>query len=90
MPTASEIEWRYTAKKVRLGPFDASIVTPPFLLFSLHIAWWTFAMMVSAIAILWIIEITLHMPLNVALRSARSFVAGSLRSTVPWWKNNSL
>lgn len=90
MPTLSEIEWRYTAKKVRLGPFDATVVVPPFMLFSMHIAWWTFSLMLCAIVVLWVIELFFHMPLKIAARSLRATLAGSARRAVPWWKANSL
>jgi hypothetical protein len=41
MTTASNIQWRYTALKVRVGPFDALVVMPPLLLFLMHVRTWT-------------------------------------------------
>ena len=86
----SGINWRYTAMKPRIGPFDAYLTIPPFLLFVGHIRWWTFYIMLVMIVSLWMIEIFLDMPIFVALRTLRSRAAGPIRSTTPQWKKNSL
>lgn len=86
MSQSPGILWKYTAMKARLGPFDAFLVFPPLLLFMMNIAWWTFIIMVVVIVTMWLIEIFLSMPMNVALRAFRSAIAGSKRPAVPWWK----
>lgn len=84
----SGINWRYTGMKARLGPFDAFLVFPPMLFYAIHIKWWTFFLMLFVIVAMWMIEIFLGMPLNVALRTLRSKLAGDIRPSVPWWKKN--
>lgn len=86
----SEIEWRYTARRVRVGPFDAAVVLPPLLLFAMHIRYWTLGLAILTIIVLYVVELFFHMPLPVALRSLRSFLAGRRRYSVPWWKTKSL
>lgn len=76
--------------KPRLGPFDAYLVFPPLLFFALNIKWWTFGLMIGVILTMWLVEIFLSMPMNVALRSIRCFMAGSIRTAVPWWKRTKL
>lgn len=86
----SGIDWHYTAKKPRLGPFDSYLVFPPLMVFALHVRWSTFFVMVTVIVVLWLVEIFLSMPLGVALRMMRSKVAGNMRPAVPWWKKTEL
>ena len=86
----SGINWRYTAMKPRIGPFDAYLVFPPLFVFALHIKWWTFFVMVTTILVMWLVEIFLSMPMNVALRTIRSGIAGSIRPAIPWWKKTKL
>lgn len=86
--TPSGIDWRYTAMKVRVGPFDVVIVFPPLLFFAMNIAWWTFSVAMGVIVAMWLIEIFLRMPLNIVFKSFRSTMAGNIRYVVPWWKKN--
>ncbi len=88
--TPSGIEWRYTAKKVRLGPFDAMAVVPPMILFFMNIEIWTFVLAIATIIALWILEIFFRMPMSEARRSFRRMIAGERRSVVPWWQNRRL
>ena len=90
MSTNSGIQWRFTACKVRIGPFDAMIVLPPLLLFAMHIKLWTAILLAVVIITMWTIELFFHMPLGIALRAARSFIAGKKRPAVPWWKEQRL
>jgi intracellular multiplication protein IcmT len=90
MSSEHSIQWRYSAMKVRIGPFDALVVVPPLLLFLMHIRWWTFSLAIGITVIMWIVELYLHMPLGVVYRSLRSSFAGSRRSVVPWWKQKRL
>lgn len=90
MSTSSGIQWRFTAYKVRIGPFDAMVVLPPLLLFAMHIKVWTAAILAIVIVTMWVIELFFHMPLGVALRAGRSFIAGKRRSAVPWWRERRL
>lgn len=86
----SGINWRYTAYKARLGPFDANLVFPPIIIFALHISWFTFILMILVIIVMYMVEIFMSMPLRIALRSLRNSAAGSLRTAIPWWKKMSL
>jgi site-specific recombinase len=88
--SSSDIEWRYTARRVRVGPFDAAVVLPPLLLFAMRIRWWTFFLAIFTIMVLYVIELFFQLPLPVALRSIRSYLAGRRRYAVPWWKMKSL
>lgn len=82
--TPSGIEWRYTAKKVRIGPFDANAIVPPFILFMMNIKLWTFGLALATVAIMWVLEVFFRMPASEAIRSGRRFVAGQRRNAVPW------
>ena len=84
--TPSGIEWRYTAKKVRLGPFDSYVVVPPMILFAMHIKLWTFMFALIAVATMWVLELFFRLPLPEAIRVARSKIAGDRRPALPWWK----
>lgn len=88
--TPSGIEWRYTAKKVRLGPFDANAVVPPLILFAMNIKLWTFILAMVTILALWVLEIFFRMPMGDAVRSLRRIVAGARRSVTPWWQQKHL
>lgn len=88
--TLSGIDWRYSAMKPRMGPFDALLVFPPLFAFALHITWITFFVMVMVILIMWLVEIFLSMPMNVALRTLRTKIAGDIRPAIPWWKKSRL
>lgn len=82
--TPSGIDWRYTAKKVRLGPFDAFVVGPPLGLFAANIEIWTLLLAMFIIVLMWIVEMFFRMPLPIALRSLRAFLAGPRRPAVSW------
>lgn len=84
--TPSGIEWRYTAKKVRVGAFDANAVVPPMILFAMKIKLWTFGIAAVTIIVMWALEIFFRMPLPEAFRSFRRIAAGSTRNSVPWWE----
>lgn len=84
--TPSGIEWRYTAKKVRLGPFDSYVVVPPLILFAMHIKFWTFMLAVVAVSVMWVLELFFRLPLPEAIRVVRSSIAGERRAATPWWK----
>src|SRR5512147_1210349 len=86
----NEADWRYTTRKVRVGPFDAMVVIPFFLMFIGYAKPWTFGLLICVVALLWMIELFLSMPIMVVLRTVRCFVAGRRRSAVPWWKVKSL
>ena len=86
--TPSSIDWRYTAMKVRVGPFDAMVVFPPLIIFAMSISWWTFGFAVLVIVVMYMAEVFMRMPLKIVLRSMRSSLAGDIRMVVPWWKKN--
>jgi hypothetical protein len=88
--TPSGIEWRYTAKRVRLGSFDASAVVPPLILFAMKIKMWTFMLLIVTVIVMWILEVFFRLPFGEALRSLRRIVAGNRRNAVPWWEQRKL
>ena len=83
--TPSGIEWRYTAKKVRLGPFDSYVVVPPLVLFAMHIKLWTLLLAIGTVIVMWILELFFRLPLPEAVRVLRSKIAGNHRPSTPWW-----
>ena len=85
-----DIDWRFTANKVRVGPFDAYVVLPPLLMFLMHARYWSLTIAVVAVCTMWFVEVFLHMPLSVALRTLRRMACGQRRPVVPWWKTPSL
>lgn len=86
----SGIQWRFTAHKVRILGFDAMVVMPPLVLFAMHIRVWTAIVLAVVVLGMWMVELFFQMPLSVARRSLRSFVAGRHRPVVPWWKERRL
>lgn len=84
--TPSGIDWRYTAKKVRVGAFDANAVVPPLILFAMHIKLWTFILAVAVVVGMWILELFFRLPMKEAMRSGRRILAGERRSVTPWWQ----
>ncbi|WP_321820758.1 MULTISPECIES: IcmT/TraK family protein [unclassified Burkholderia] len=50
------MSWAAAAGTTKLGPFPAYLVFGPLLLFLTHIRWWTFVVMLIAIATLWFLH----------------------------------
>lgn len=88
--TPSGIEWRYTAKKVRIGAFDANAIVPPLLLFAMHIKWWTFVLALIVVFSMWILELFFRLPMKEAMRTGRRILAGKHRPVTPWWEERRL
>jgi intracellular multiplication protein IcmT len=74
--------WRDTARTPQVFGMDATAVFP-FLLFMVHIRWWTFGVaVVSMIALAILARFGFTGP--VFLRFVRSFFAGPVRFAVSW------
>lgn len=50
------MSWSHSSGTTKLGPFPAYLVFGPLLLFFTHIRWWTAAVMLISIVILWILH----------------------------------
>lgn len=75
--------WRDSARSIRFFFFDAQAAFP-FVLFLLHIRWWTFFLALFAAIAFTILN---HFGLSIAvfLRLFRSFIAGKRKIGNPWW-----
>lgn len=79
-PTA---HWRDSARSARFFMVDARAAFPIFI-FLMHIRIWTAAIVVvSAVFFAFIEHYGFTVP--VFFRSVRSFLAGSVRTSQPWW-----
>jgi intracellular multiplication protein IcmT len=83
MVPMGDAHWRDSARSVRFFFFDAKAVFP-FVLFLLHIRWWTFILaLVTAITFTILNHFGFSVP--VFLRFMRSFMAGKRKVAKPWW-----
>lgn len=74
--------WRDTARNPEFFGIDATAVYP-FLLFFLHMRWWTFMLALTAAVSLGILA-RFGFTLPVFFRLARGYFAGPARFAVPW------
>lgn len=76
--------WRDSARPARFFVIDARAVFP-FLLFLLHIQWWTFWLALVCIIFFMAIE---HYGFTVPVffRWLRTVLAGPRRLSKPWWR----
>ena len=74
--------WRNSARQPRLFIMDAYAAFP-FLLFLLHIRWWTFGLALLSALFFAILE-RVGFTIPVFRRWLRVFLAGSMRSARPW------
>ena len=78
----STVHWRYAMARPQLMLFDARLIFY-IILFIFHIRWWTFAVLVSAIAGFTGASYFNYSPENV-IRLARSKLVGSFRPAVAY------
>lgn len=79
-----QAHWRDTARQARFFFVDAQAAFP-FLLFLMHITWWTF--FVALFATLFFTLLTRYgFTVPVFLRWVRSSLAGSRKLSNPWWR----
>lgn len=74
--------WRDTARTLRIGPIDVRAFAP-FVICAVHIKIWTFLLSLAGMAFFVFLDYK-KWPLEVAIRKARSFLAGKLRSDKAW------
>jgi intracellular multiplication protein IcmT len=81
---ATEPHWRDSARNARFFLVDARAAFV-FLLFLLHIRWWTFILAVVTVIFFAALE-RYGFTLTVFGRWLRTFLAGPHKSATPWWK----
>jgi intracellular multiplication protein IcmT len=79
-----EASWRDSARLTRFFIIDYRAAFP-FLLFLLHIRWWTFLIALVTVIFLAILE-RYGFTVTVFARLFRSILAGSRKTSIPWWK----
>ncbi len=77
--------WRDSAREARFLFIDATAAIP-LLIFLVHIRTWTFVVASLIIAFLTILK-RFGFTVVVFMRIFRSFLAGSRKMAIPWWKN---
>lgn len=83
-PTATA-NWRDSAREAKFFVFDAKAAFP-FLLFLVHIRWWTFIAATCTMIFFTVLNY-FGFSIVVFLRAVRSFVAGPRKAAIPWWLN---
>ncbi|MDP3558962.1 MAG: IcmT/TraK family protein [Legionellaceae bacterium] len=80
---SADVHWRDAARHPRFFMVDARAAFP-MLLFLLHIRLWTAGLVVLTIVFFGVLE---HYGFSVPvfLRWLRSFIAGPVKSSQPWW-----
>jgi intracellular multiplication protein IcmT len=76
--------WRDSARSARFFIVDARAAFPIFL-FLMHIRVWTAVLVVVSVTFFGIIE-HYGFTVPVFLRWSRTFLAGRLKSSQPWWR----
>jgi intracellular multiplication protein IcmT len=76
--------WRDSARNVRFFIVDYR-ATFPFLLFLLHIRFWTFMVAIVCMTFFWFLE-RWGFTFAVFIRWLRAYVAGPRKIAQPWWK----
>ncbi len=77
--------WRDSARTPRFFFIDSRAAFP-FLLFLMHISWWTLWIALITVSFFWILE-RYGFTVPVFLRLARSYLGGKRKQAIPWWKN---
>lgn len=85
MTPTGNAHWRDSARSIRFFFFDAQAAFP-FVLFLMHIRWWTFILAVLA-AIMFTVLNHFGFSIAVFLRFLRSTIAGKRKMAIPWWMN---
>jgi intracellular multiplication protein IcmT len=81
---AATAHWRDSARSARFFIVDARAAFPIFL-FLMHIRIWTGVLVIVSAIFFGIIE-HYGFTVPVFLRWIRSFLAGSVKSSQPWWR----
>lgn len=81
---AATSHWRDSARSARFFMVDARAAFPIFL-FLMHIRIWTGVLVLVSAVFFAIIE-HYGFTVPVFLRWSRSFLAGSIKSSQPWWR----
>ena len=76
--------WRDSARSARFFVVDARAAFPIFL-FLMHIRYWTAALVILSAVFFGVLE-HYGFTVPVFLRWLRNFLAGSVKSSTPWWK----
>jgi intracellular multiplication protein IcmT len=80
---SQDAHWRDSARNAKFFIVDAKAVFPVFL-FILNISWWTFSILIVSILFFSIIE-KFGFTLPVFWRWIKSFIAGPVKNSSPWW-----
>lgn len=83
MAVVTTTHWRDSARSAKIWIFDARAAFP-FLLFLLHIKWWTFFTAVGATLFFSALDYY-GFTVPIFLRLVRSFLAGPRKNSRPWW-----
>ncbi len=76
--------WRDSARTARFWFIDARAVFP-FVLFLLHIRWWTFWLALVAMLFFAMLE-RYGFTVPIFLRVLRTFFVGNHKVAAPWWR----
>jgi intracellular multiplication protein IcmT len=77
--------WRDSARPAKFFFIDAKAAFP-FILFLIHIKLWTFVIAVISMTFFTLLR-RYGYSVDVFLRILRSFLVGSRKMAIPWWKN---
>lgn len=80
-----DAHWRDSAREAKFFFIDANAAFP-FFFFLIHIKLWTFVLAVILMSFFTILR-RFGYSVEVFLRIFRSFLAGSRKVAIPWWKN---
>ena len=83
IPPSPDAAWRDSARHAKLFFLDAVSVFP-FMLWALHIRWWTFILACITALFLTILN-HFGFSISVFVRWLRSFFAGKRKLSQPWW-----
>ena len=83
IPPPPDAAWRDSARAAKLFFLDAVSVFP-FLLWALHIRWWTFILAALSAVFLTVLN-HFGFSIPVFLRWLRSTLAGKRKLAIPWW-----
>ncbi len=75
--------WRDSARQVKFFVWDAKAAFP-FLLFLVHMRWWTFGLAFFAMAFFTILN-RFGFSIDVFGRWIRTTLAGRRKMSIPWW-----
>lgn len=82
-PINPDASWRDSARSVKFFIWDAKAVFP-FVLFLMHMRWWTFILSFIVMAFFTILN-RFGFSLSVFARWMRSTLAGRRKFAIPWW-----